>query len=399
MNQMDGHTRFNNQHTLEVTIGDICDLDRRTIKAGDQRDLPYIGLEHVASQTGIIVSLPETESETVEGTCYLYDKRHVLYGKLRPYLNKVATPDSAGRCSMELVPLLPKPCIEREYLAYVLRDARVVQHVMATATGARMPRADIGLLMSFRFVLPSVEDRRRIVDILNHATSIKRLHDEANAKARELVPALFVDMFGNPATNPKGWDIRTVGEVLSAADYGTSVKATEEPRGVPVLRMGNVSTTGELLLDSLKYAEFSEDDLRKLRLRKGDILFNRTNSKDLVGKTGIWDGRFEAVAASYFIRLRVADDVVLPELFWAYFNTRFMKQRLFETARGAIGQSNINTKELRAFSIPIPPIALQRDFSEHISEIEGIRALNEKATTTADQMAQSLIAQVFGSAP
>lgn len=285
-----------------------------------------------------------------------------------------------------------------EFLGAFLQGNAYWTQIEATKRVAAQPNVNAQELAQLRIPLPPLDEQRRIVDILNHAASIRRLRDEAKAKAREIIPALFVEMFGDPATNPKGWEVRTVGDVLSAADYGTSQKATDAPPGIPVLRMGNVSASGKLQLDNLKYIDMDEEEASKLRLQSGDILFNRTNSKDLVGKTGLWDGRFDAIAASYFIRLRTKPSVMSPTYFWAFFNGKFMKRRLFETARGAIGQSNINTKELRAFAIAVPPLPLQQEFAERVAEVEGISTLNDKAVMAAEQLAQSLMSQVFGAA-
>ena len=120
----------------------------------------------------------------------------MLYAKLRPYLNKVATPEFAGRCSTELVPC-PRPGVDREFLAYLLRRKETVAFVMSSITGSRMPRADMKALMSMRVPLPPPEEQRRIVDILNRARRIETLRRRAAERLREFVPALFVKLFGD----------------------------------------------------------------------------------------------------------------------------------------------------------------------------------------------------------
>jgi type I restriction enzyme S subunit len=243
--------------------------------------------------------------------------------------------------------------------------------------------------------LPPLDEQRRIVDILNHASSIRRLREQAQAKAREIIPALFLDMFGDPATNPRGWEVGTVGDILTSAQYGTSTKAAETRNGMPMLRMGNVTTDGALSLEAMKYVVLGDDEIEKYSLRAGDILFNRTNSRELVGKTGLWDGRFPAVHASYFIRLRVDRSHAMPEYVWAFFNGQFMKRRLYETARGAIGQANINAKEVRAFSIPLPPLNLQEDFAVRVSDVQSLVTMGETACATANSVSQSLLNRCF----
>jgi len=202
-------------------------------------------------------------------------------------------------------------------------------------------------------------------------------------------------MFGDPATNPKGWEEMALGQVISSADYGSSTKATDQGPGLPMIRMGNVDYTGNLDLSDLKFVQLPDGEALRYRLEKGDLLFNRTNSKDLVGKTGRWDGEFEAIAASYFIRVRVDQTKATPFFVWAFMNTSYMKRVLFETARGAIGQANINAKELRAFRIPVPPIAVQAKFEERSRQLQAIELQQRAATVTADATFNTLLGRMF----
>jgi len=243
-------------------------------------------------------------------------------------------------------------------------------------------------------LLPDIE-QIRLADLLSRAESIVRMRQEASRLAKEIIPAMFLDMFGDPATNPKGWGVRHVGDVIRSAEYGTSTKASEDGSGMPVIRMGNVDVTGRLSLADLKYVVLPEAEQRKYALEAGDILFNRTNSKELVGKTGIWRPSEPAVAASYFIRVRVNEDTMLPDYFWAFMNTRHMKSVLYSTARGAIGQSNINAQELRALAIPCPPTSLQQTFARRTADALDLEQQQRRASETGQSTFQSLLAGVF----
>ena len=359
--------------------------------------LPYVGVEHVESMSGTILPLDQG-SRVGDGksNTFLFDTRHVLYGKLRPYLNKVALPDFEGRCSTELVPLLPQASVDRSYLAYLLRRPETVSYVMASVTGARMPRTDMKVLMSMPVPLPPIEEQRRIVDILNRAASIERLRATASAHLRDFVPALFIKMFGDPIENPMGWETVPLGDTLQMAQYGSSKKADAPSDAIPVLRMGNVGYDGYLDCSDLKHVDLSDDEFEKYLLAKGDLLFNRTNSKELVGKTGIWDGRFTAIAASYFIRLRVDPVTIDPTYLWAFMNTASMKARIFGMARGAIGQSNINAKELQAITVPLPPLDRQKKFAELVDAAKDRMTNAAEASELAGGLSQSLLNKLLG---
>lgn len=223
--------------------------------------------------------------------------------------------------------------LDMRFLFYLFRKLDLSR--LKTATG--VPGLTRDDAYQEQIPVPPLAEQNRIVDILSRAEGIVRLRREAQKKAAELIPALFLDMFGDPATNPKGWPVASVGNVIASTDYGNSTKASDYGVGVPLIRMGNVDYAGYLKLDDLKHVELSPDDIERFGLREGDIIFNRTNSKELVGKTGRWDGSHEAVAASYFIRVRVNQTMINSLYFWAFMNSSHMKRLLFDTARGAIG--------------------------------------------------------------
>lgn len=174
--------------------GDLCDMDRHGLQADDPiaSELPFVGVENVESTTGTFNFDNGSRVGNQRSTTFRFDERHVLYAKLRPYLNKVATPGFAGRCSTELVPLLPRVGVDREFLAYLLRRQETVDYVMASVTGARMPRTDMNALMSLPMPLPPLDEQRRIVGILNQAAKIERLRKQAQERLREFIPALFI---------------------------------------------------------------------------------------------------------------------------------------------------------------------------------------------------------------
>ena len=380
-----------------VPLGELCDLDRQGLHPDDPiaSGLPYVGVEHVESGSGAFNFNNGSRTGSQKSTTFRFDKRHVLYAKLRQYLNKVATPGFAGRCSTELVPLLLREGVDREFIAFLLRRNETVDYVMSSVTGARMPRTDMKALMSLPVPLPPLDERRRIVGILNRAAKIERLRARAQERLREFVPALFVRMFGDPVENPMGWDVRPLGAFCILTQYGTSKKATNQADGLPVLRMGNVTYRGDLDCTDLKWVTLSESDVEKHLLRTGDILFNRTNSKELVGKTGIWDGRFEAVAASYFIRLRVDETCVCSTYVCAFMNSPATKQRLFEAARGAIGQANINAKELKSLLLPVPPIDLQRWYAELVETARAALKNAESGSSDTSALQRSLMSRLL----
>jgi type I restriction enzyme S subunit len=261
--------------------------------------------------------------------------------------------------------------------------------------GVGQQRVPADFLFDYPIPLPPLSEQRRIVEILDRADALRRKRARADAVAERVLPALFIKMFGDPATNPMGWERTMLNSVILETQYGTSVRANDEGNGIPVLRMNNIDTSGWMNLHNLKYVVLDDDEIARYKLQPGDLLFNRTNSKELVGKTGIWQNDMDAVAASYLIRLRVDRQKVLPEFIWAYMNTPFVKQMLYEKARQAIGMANINVTELGSLPLILPDIETQKTFTgvlsnwtEHLKKFILVR-------NRIDQIFQVLLHRAF----
>lgn len=133
--------------------------------------------------------------------------------------------------------------------------------------------------------------------------------------------------------------------------------------------MNNITYGGELDLSDVKRIDVPENELDKCTVRRGDVLFNRTNSKELVGKTCVYDRDEMMVLAGFVIRVRV-NDRVLPEFLSAFLNTDFSKKTLSEMCKAAIGQANINAQEMQNIGLYLPPLELQRQFVQFKKQID-----------------------------
>ncbi len=331
-----------------------------------------------------------------------FKENDVLFAKITPCMQNgkaaIARNLSGGLGfgSTEFHVLRPIPELLSQWVFAFIRQPSFRSAAEANFTGsAGQKRVPADFLKGFPIPVPPLAEQTRIVNLLEEASELRKLRAEADRRTDALIPAIFNELFGDPSTNQKNWRLQPVGELIEACDYGTSQKANEEDRGITVLRMGNVTTEGLLDLEDLKTVELGESELAKQRLKAGDVLFNRTNSRELVGKTGMWDGRFEAVAASYFIRVRFRPDVEHPQHFTTFMNLPVMKQRLAEMARGAVGQANINSKELKSIIVPVPPVALQKEFAQRVAEIRELEAIQTTSRTRLNALFQSMLHRAF----
>ena len=163
-----------------VQLGSVCEIEKIKYKGNA---LPYVGMEDIEGRTGrFLGSLSPAE---VASSTFQFTDEHLLYGRLRPYLNKVLTPDFTGHCSSEIFPLRPKSELDRKFLFYWLSSERVVQAIDKTCTGARMPRANVKEVLTFNIPLPPIPEQKRIVTILDQVFTDSDRARELNEKKLE----------------------------------------------------------------------------------------------------------------------------------------------------------------------------------------------------------------------
>lgn len=183
-------------------LGGLCKMDRRGLQPDDPatQRLSFVGVENVGSGTGALDLDSDSRVGSRKSTTFRFDARHILYAKLRPYLNKVATPDFEGRCSTELIPLLPHEDVDRDYLVHLLRREETVAFAMKSVTGTRMPRTDMKMLMSMPVFLPPLDEQRRFASIVNRSARAVTVASAASKAASALTASLMDRLLdGSPA--------------------------------------------------------------------------------------------------------------------------------------------------------------------------------------------------------
>lgn len=386
-------------------LAEVCEINPRLPRGhgiADDDEVSFIPMAAVSEVSGSIEVREVRRYAEVKKGYTPFKDCDVLFAKITPCMENGKAALAGGLVggrgfgSTEFHVLRAGDKVLPEWLRYFVWRGEFRHEAKRNFTGtAGQQRVPASFLENAFIPVPSIAEQRCIVDLLSRAEGIVRLRRQAQQKAAALIPAILVDMFGDPATNPKGLDVVALGEVLASADYGSSAKAGDDESGLPMIRMGNVDYSGNVDLAALKYVDLPPDDVARFGLKDGDILFNRTNSKELVGKTGLWIGDREAILASYFIRLRVDERLARPFFVWAFMNTPHMKRVLFDTARGAIGQANINSRELRAFRIPLPGLYEQARFESRCRDVLALRSQQRHAMTKAEAAFQALLARAF----
>lgn len=286
--------------------------------------------------------------------------------------------------------------IEPEYVFYGIQ--RKLQEIENNTSFVTVKHLSAKQVQNIEMPLPPLPEQRRIVDLLSRAEGIVRLRREAEKKAAELIPALFLDMFGDPGRNPKGWPSKPLDAVLAETKLGLvrGAKETADDKPFPYLRMDAVGG-GYVRATGLKRVDATSTEITDYSLRYGDFLFNTRNSKELVGKTGMFIGASEPVVLfnNNLMRMRFDQQILVPEYVNALFQTKHMQNQLDSIKRGTTSVFAIYYKDLRHLQLSTPPLGMQADFARHVSLVQSIQVQNAMATLKAKATFDALLAQAF----
>ena len=376
-------------------LDSIAILDRQSIHPSQaEAATPYLGLEHLDGDGGINC-IQTVGSAGLKSNKFQFSDRHVLFGKLRPYLRKIARPEFSGVCSTDIIPILPKDGVSRDYLFYFLRTPDTVNLATSRCSGANLPRLGPKQLASFQIPLPPLAEQKRIAGILDATDALRAKRREALAQLDTLIQSTFLDMFGDPLTNPMGWTKVRSGELfLLPPKIGTITPAAG--RGYLVVRVGEVGES-RIAFERCGRVEISEKDFAKFRLERGDTVIARAiGSKNHLGKASFFADFDEAtVTDSHVMRLR--PDPIKCDGLWFYslISSDRGKALLQQTGGATAVQFNINAKQASSVQVALPPLDLQHHFAAIAESVEHQKAVQRAHLAELDTLFTSLQYRAF----
>ena len=374
-----------------VVLGDVCLIDKAKHNGAPS---PYVGLENISNGTGEF--LGDFEPTSVKSATFRFDTRHLLYGRLRPYLNKALTPDFEGHCSSEIFPLRPKDELDRRYLFYWLTSDTIRKSIDSTSTGARMPRANMNEVMRFEIPLGSLEEQRRIVAVLDEAfegLDRARAHAEANAcNAQELLDNLLITIFREIEV-----DADHIRLSDAANDFGRG-RSRHRPRNdfdlyggdYPFIQTGDVRNSKGVIGN---YSQtYNERGLAQSKLwPKGAICITIAAN---IAETGILG--INACFPDSVIGMVCNKEVTIPE--YVEFMLRFYATDLKAQAKGS-AQDNINLGTFERARFPFPAIDIQHQVVGRLQQLSDDIDLLEDGFDThlvdIEDLRQSLLQCAF----
>ena len=324
----------------------------------------------------------------------------VLVSTVRPNLNAVAlvppTLDgqiaSTGFCVLRATGrVLP------EYLFFFARSRKFIDGLTKLVAGAMYPAVSDGQVLAQALPLPSIDDQREIVDLLSRAEGIVRLRREAQKKAAEIIPALFLDMFGDPATNPKGWPtapLSAVAEVISGVAKGRKL-SPEESIELPYMRVANVKD-GHLDLSEVKRIAIKRTEVDRLLILPGDLLMTEGGDPDKLGRAALWRGEIEGcIHQNHIFKVRSDRLCLVPEYLRSLAGSGYGKAYFLSVAKKTTGIASINKTQLSSFPVVLPPLASQAEFRDRVASLEAIASQQVAAISKAEEVFVALLARAF----
>ena len=285
--------------------------------------------------------------------------------------------------------------IQPEFVVYYFLSHHFNDQVLnITKKAVNQASFTVSDLKKIKIIAPPLSLQTLIVAELDKLNEILAKKREQLKELDRLGQAIFYDMFGDPSVNNKKMKMSTIGDIAISVTYGTSKPASEFGK-YPYLRMNNITYTGSLDLSNLKYIDLSDLEVEKFLVKKGDILFNRTNSKDLVGKTTYFPYNMPMVIAGYLIRVRLKE--YMDSIFVSYYmNTYYIKTYLKGLCKSIIGMANINAKELQRIPIFLPPLTQQSLFAQKINALESQKQKIKESIVEVQQLLDYTMNKYFG---
>jgi len=291
-----------------------------------------------------------------------------------------------------------KGVIDQDYFYHLLGSDLIYAEFSRLASGSTVKNLNIEIVKGIKVSLPPLEEQRRIAAILDKADGVRRKRKEAIRLTEELLRSTFLEMFGDPVTNPKGWEVRELGDCVKDIESGWSPKCDTrqaEPEEWGVLKLGAV-TYGHFNPDENKAMLPDDVPRQELEIKTGDLLVTRKNTYELVGASAfVQMTRPKLMLPDLIFRLRLIDGID-PVYVWQTLSQKTMRLKLSGLAGGTAGSMpNISKARLRTLPFPVPPQLLQLKYREIFNQFWLKKEHQKESEEISENLFNSLLQRAF----
>jgi len=291
--------------------------------------------------------------------------------------------------------LRPSPNVHPRYFAHFFKTHEYRQKISAAAAGININNLRNEDLDGLDIPLPPLAEQRRIAEVLDRAEALRAKRRAALAQLDSLTQSIFIDLFGNPSINPKGWGIsqlRDLCERVIDCPHATPIYATGRTK-YPCIRSSDIQN-GEITFADTRYVERSEYEKRIARGRPqvGDVVYCREGAR--FGNAALVVLEMSLCLGQRMMLFRSAPNVATGEYLWAFL-TSSAAYRQAANLVGGSASPHVNIRDIVAFRVPVPPIALQREFTRRVSAVEKLKAAQRASLAELDNLFASLQHRAF----
>ncbi len=387
----------------ERPIGDLVNnCHTWNPKASGVGSFDYIDLSSIDKDTKSIASIERHEcSEAPSRARQVVEAGDVLVATVRPNLNGVALVNGAQHgmtASTGYCVLRPhEDKLDSRFLFHWVKTRAFVQRMVDVATGANYPAVSDAKVKASTIPLPPLAEQKRIAAILDAADALRAKRRESLAGLDTLLQSTFLDMFGDPVTNPMGWDRITFGDLISTGPQNGIYKPSKDyGSGVRILRIDGFYDGAVSDLASLKRVQVSKEEIDTYGLLETDIVINRVNSRSHLGKCALVPALEEPVVfESNMMRLSVDAARMLPRFVTEFFQTQYVKNQILSACKDAVNQSSINQGDVKGLNVLVPPIDVQHRFAVIVESIEQQKASQRAHLDELNTLFASLQSRAF----
>lgn len=370
-----------------VCLGDVAREIKQKVPV--DQELPTVGLEHLDPGE---VELAHWD-EGVETTfTKAFSKGQVLFGRRRAYLRKAAVAPFDGICSGDITVIAPKDNLSPRLLPFIIQNDALFEHAVTNSAGSLSPRVKWQSLSQFEFELPSIAKQEDLADILWTAQETRSHYRQLLTACDDVVKSQFVEMFGD-----EKWGFKPLSECVDSIDTGKSMNCGEGPRGVGgfgVLKLSALSS-GTFVASENKV--ISKDNFMSIKeVEKGDLLFARKNTPELVGTTVYVPNEVRGLMFPDLVfRMKPKDVNALYLL--AYMRSDRGLDLIQGMAHGsAKSMVNIPKTQLARLPVPVPPLELQQEFADFVAQVDKSKFAVQKALDELNATTKKILNQELG---
>jgi len=393
-----------NEKLGKIVLGDVASEIRELYEPNEIEQLKFVGLKHIEKNTLRITSFGN--SSDTQSTKKKFSKGDILFGSLRPYFRKVAVADFNGVCSTDITVVRSNEKIDQLFLFHLIANQDFINYATKISSGTRMPRANWKVLSKSIWTVPTLNEQKKIGKLLYNFTELIKINENKIRILEEIAQLIYHEWFVKyrypgykdvPLVDsgtdfgmiPEGWRIEKLSNLVKT-QYGYTQSATDEEIGPKYVRGTDINKETYINWSTVPYCKIPKNELKKFKLKKGDILIIRMADP---GKSGIIEQNINAIFASYLIRIEIRENLTPYYLF--YFLQSDAYKKYIEIASTGTTRKSASAGVLTNVNLIVPKKELLLKFEQLIEKLRNslniILLKSEKLSQIRDLLLPKLI--------